>query len=490
MMVVKLSVLTLGVSVLPIAQCESTWRPDDPKQPTIDAKDCMHRFGCGSAPTVGGVAATWVPEIDSDDDRLFTHFLAQDVPVIVRDASFARASIGSWTPERFDAHLPKDLRLHAFLSRNRYVSYHVPGTGGELYDFTPPVLYRDLPWADARGLADSFDSGRCEAIARSNATACNWDYCHIDRLCSAYFFLDGERFRSLVESSQELGRSYDSWDWPWLERVRTAADWSGPAYGTGTAMVVGQVGATMTPHFDSHGNVVLQIFGRKSFVLWPPEDTAGLYPFPSNHAATRQAMLNPDTHPRFGQGAAFPRYAATRPQRGELKPGDVLHLPLAWWHMIRTETHLATSVSFWHDSRRPGPFSPPPPSLRGATEEHLAMHTALLWTRLEALVKENVGDAGLDKAMVAMQRMNVPDGVPGFDRALQHVRSFLMWLFEGDPVRAGKYVEKLVAGRFGVNHDRCVHIWYLSDSLGRDVSSRFDQEEPFCLSGSCPASAP
>jgi len=447
---------------------------------------CLRRGGCGKAPPVGVVAASWLPEINDDDDRLFTHFLLKGQPVIVRNASFARASVDVWSPDEFDKLFPEEVSFHALLSRNRYVSYHSPDdSSNELYGFTPPVTYAKLPWVKARAVADSLHRKGCvhKPSQKPNASggiarACKAEYCRIRRHCSAYLFLDGQSFQEMVSRSEELGSAYRAWNWSWLERVRAAAEWSSPAYGLGTALVVGQEHSTMTPHFDSHGNVVLQVYGNKGVVLWPPEDTAGLYPFPSNHPAKRQAMLNPETFPQFGQGESFPHHSSTRPQRGVLTAGDALYLPLSWWHMMWSETHLSASVSYWHDSRRPGPYSAPPSWLRGAQDKKLARYTSLLWTYLEGIVKDAVGDTHLDQALVALSRMQVPENILGFERALERVKELLLWLFKGDPVRAGKFVEALAMGRFGVEHDRYVHIWYEGDDkTGHDDSSRLVEKQ-------------
>merc|ERR1711879_439127 len=145
----------------------------------------------------------------------------------------------------FDAHRPTGWRLHGFLSRNRYVSYHVPSSGqssAQLYNFTPPVTYQDLPWGEARSLAERLHRSGCQAtqVMPENVSACREDYCEIRRHCYIYMFADGQRFRELVTKSDAFMASYKAWDWPWLERVRTAAEWSGPAFGLGTAMVIGQ----------------------------------------------------------------------------------------------------------------------------------------------------------------------------------------------------------------------------------------------------------
>lgn len=459
----------LLVAVLPILVGAAGGRPS---LGADVAKDCLKRYGCGAAGAIGTVSASWIPEVSGDDERLFTHFLVKDQPVILRGAKFARPSVGVWTPDLFDTSMPEDWKLHAFLSRNKYISYHVPATGSTSsrpYGFTPPVGYAAMPWAEARSLADELHS-QCRT-AEPSEIGCRQDYCRIKEHCSAYFFADGQRFQELMRRSAPFGDAYDAWDWPWLERVREVAEWSGPAYGVGTAMVIGQENSTMTPHFDSHGNMVLQIYGSKEVTLWPPEDTSGLYPFPSNHPATRQAMLNPESYPSHGQGERFPRYTTTRPQRGVLHAGDILFLPMAWWHMMRSSTHLGVSVSFWHDSKRPGPYSAPPPSLRGAGDRRVARLTALVWIRIEELVKEAVGDLALDRAMVALARMEMPKGMSGFPQALEKVKGFLLWLFEDDAVRAGKFIEAMVDGRFGVDHDKCVHIWYFGEDGATTVSA-------------------
>lgn len=96
---------------------------------------------------------------------------------------------------------------------------------------------------------------------------------------------------------------------------------------------------TITPlHFDNKNLLVVQIFGRKLFLLIPPRETPHLYPLTG---AQMHSPVNPETpdlqtHPAFDD---------TEVCSIELNAGDALFLPTGWWHYVRAQSRSIT-VSF------------------------------------------------------------------------------------------------------------------------------------------------
>ena len=76
---------------------------------------------------------------------------------------------------------------------------------------------------------------------------------------------------------------------------------------------------------------VNQLYGRKTFVLYPPDDAACLYPRADEPWQSSIADIDaPDL-------ARFPRFALARPHVVTLAAGDALFMPTGWWHTTRAD---------------------------------------------------------------------------------------------------------------------------------------------------------
>jgi len=95
-------------------------------------------------------------------------------------------------------------------------------------------------------------------------------------------------------------------------------------------------------HHDGSDNTFVQIFGRKTFTLFSPEQTDMLYP---NPAGTKMAHLSQIDLARPDY-EAFPRFRQARPLVYKLGPGDILTFPRNWWHYVVSDT-ISISVNHW-----------------------------------------------------------------------------------------------------------------------------------------------
>ena len=76
---------------------------------------------------------------------------------------------------------------------------------------------------------------------------------------------------------------------------------------------------------------VTQLYGRKTFVLYPPGDAQLLYPRDDEPWQSRIVDIESVDLERF------PRFAEARPRRITLQRGDTLFLPTGWWHTTRAD---------------------------------------------------------------------------------------------------------------------------------------------------------
>lgn len=105
---------------------------------------------------------------------------------------------------------------------------------------------------------------------------------------------------------------------------------------------VGTPGMRSPLHRDLPHNLYAQVSGRKTFVLFAPEEGRHLYSgsvLSSVPNGSRADALSPDFE-------RFPLLGQARGLACVLEPGEVLYLPSLWWHQTRAET-VSMSMNFW-----------------------------------------------------------------------------------------------------------------------------------------------
>ncbi|XP_037645882.1 HSPB1-associated protein 1 homolog isoform X1 [Sebastes umbrosus] len=118
--------------------------------------------------------------------------------------------------------------------------------------------------------------------------------------------------------------------------------------GRESTLWVGTEGANTPCHLDSYGcNLVLQVQGRKRWHLFPPEDTANLYPtripYEESSVFSQVDVLRPDL-------SRFPAFPGARAHVVTLQPGQVLFVPRLWWHYVESLDHVTVSVNSWMEA--------------------------------------------------------------------------------------------------------------------------------------------
>lgn len=92
--------------------------------------------------------------------------------------------------------------------------------------------------------------------------------------------------------------------------------------------------ATVTPlHYDEHSILFIQIYGRKRLALIPSLNLPKLYARNKFYSAVDPNKVDVKQHPRF-LGASLTEVT--------LEPGDILFIPVGWWHWAKS---LDVSIS-------------------------------------------------------------------------------------------------------------------------------------------------
>ncbi len=104
---------------------------------------------------------------------------------------------------------------------------------------------------------------------------------------------------------------------------------------------IGPANTNSKLHYDQDENLFAQIYGRKRIILAPPEATK--YCYPTN--VTWGEGYSP-IHPHDPDLTHYPLFAKVRRYQTVLGPGEILYIPLRWWHDV-TALEPAISVNLW-----------------------------------------------------------------------------------------------------------------------------------------------
>ena len=95
-------------------------------------------------------------------------------------------------------------------------------------------------------------------------------------------------------------------------------------------MWIGPAGTVTSLHHDLTNNFIAQVVGRKCVKLAPAADVGKLYN--SRHVFSEV----PDLEDPGVDLARYPRLAELRLYDVLLQPGEILFVPLGWWHQVKS----------------------------------------------------------------------------------------------------------------------------------------------------------
>lgn len=105
---------------------------------------------------------------------------------------------------------------------------------------------------------------------------------------------------------------------------------------------IGPRGARTGLHMDRVNNLHGLIYGRKRWLLYPPDQSRLVYPSRKYDIFARVSSVdveNPDLN-------RYPRFAEARPLEAVLNSGELLFVPKGWWHYV-CNLDVSISVACW-----------------------------------------------------------------------------------------------------------------------------------------------
>ena len=170
-------------------------------------------------------------------------------------------------------------------------------------------------------------------------------------------------------------------------------------------------------HYDGYHNVYVQIRGKKTFRIAPPESHTFLKPYPFVHPSHAQCQVRLLSNTTISDGCdkgndkgsdksndkssdkGSDKSSEMKVQTATLIPGDVLYLPPLWYHEVVAE-EMSISVNGWTPSKE-----------SDVVERMFAVPLPMSWSSMEESMDErdngvDVGTQGVsDQKLFLLSRM-------------------------------------------------------------------------------------
>jgi histone arginine demethylase JMJD6 len=246
-------------------------------------------------------------------DEFAATYLYPGKPVVVTDALKDWKAVGRWTPEFFK------------------------GQFGDMTFTIHDTLRSQIGYKDAGGATEYTMASFVDRVMASTAES-----------PAPYF-----RNRVLAEYFPTLVRDIEPLP------IYFAPNWLGEKFlvksvgkhlNRGAAIEIyigGTGGAFPVLHYDGSAThaFLMQIYGRKEYIVYPPDQREFLYPSPdSRNLSMVNSLDTPDLE-------RFPLFARAQGARFELRPGELLFVPALWWHTAKMLTpSITVSINTVNDS--------------------------------------------------------------------------------------------------------------------------------------------
>lgn len=102
---------------------------------------------------------------------------------------------------------------------------------------------------------------------------------------------------------------------------------------------------TFSPcHYDPYHNILCQITGKKTVILYNPDFSLNLYPYKNDIRLKNTSQITNV----YGEVdlQRFPLFSQCYGLKATLEPGDAVYIPFKWWHYCKGNS-LNCSINYW-----------------------------------------------------------------------------------------------------------------------------------------------
>ena len=118
---------------------------------------------------------------------------------------------------------------------------------------------------------------------------------------------------------------------------------------------IGRSSYTPNHHHGGAEAALCQVVGPKTVNLYPPNQTRFMYPYPWYSKVMNFSRVDD----RAPDHRRFPRFRHAHPLTVTVQPGEMLFIPVHWWHSVSGSDYSVSVTLFWSSQRRRYHFPSP-----------------------------------------------------------------------------------------------------------------------------------
>ncbi|XP_071496649.1 hypoxia-inducible factor 1-alpha inhibitor-like [Diadema antillarum] len=253
-----------------------------------------------------------IPRLDVSDPKI-EEYVAEGRPVVITGSNLVQTAL-KWDLNYLEKNLG-DGKFNVYISKNHKFMYYDNKKLNKEQKFSPKSRLTEMTFPDFMKLLEKSD-GKTDKIYLQQA-------------------LNDTVGPNIVED-------FVRFSWQWVTGYQKRNSW-GPL--TSNLLLISMEGNVTPAHYDEQENFFAQVKGYKRFIMFPPSQFGCMYPYPVHHPCDRQSQVDFDK-PDFKR---FPRFREAKAVEAVVGPGDVIYIPMYWWHHVESILHggVTISVTFW-----------------------------------------------------------------------------------------------------------------------------------------------
>ncbi|XP_014772373.1 hypoxia-inducible factor 1-alpha inhibitor [Octopus bimaculoides] len=258
-----------------------------------------------------------VPRLPYDDPQA-QRLISAEQPVVLTGSDLVDSAL-HWNLDYLSDNMA-NTQFTVYQSDNNYFKYYESRKIPQQKDFVPPTIQMQMSFSEF-----------VEKLKEAQCSKKHWLYLQ----------------QPLTEGvGDKIVQDFVSFNWRWISMQQKENNW-GPL--SSNLLLVGMAGNITPVHYDEQQNFFAQLRGVKRCLLFAPDQFKSLYPFPVYHPHDRQSQVNLE-NPNLEK---FPKVLELKGFEATLHPGDVLYIPIYWWHQIESlpQKGVTISINFWYKVR-------------------------------------------------------------------------------------------------------------------------------------------